>query len=414
MGRPRGRRPYPWRVPFATQPPATTASAERAGDVVRVVRDAGELDALRDALLADAGAEPLPDVDILRAVVQTRDEVRHPHVLVLERDGRTAAVLLARLEEARLAARFGYWTLFRPRLRSLTVATNAGAGSDADQATLVHHLFGALRRGEADVVQLQHAPVGSALHAAALAAAPGWARQRFVPRTAHWVIDVPPTAEELHKAIPKSVRDNLRRYSRKLAREYGDRLEIRCYEAPEHLDALLRDVEAVAAASYQRGLGAGFDGSRDAAFVRMALTDGWFRAWVLYLDGQPCAFETGYVSGTSVVIAAKGFDPEHGRRHVGKVLQLHILEAVSADPVLRTVDFGFGDAEYKQRLANRSWTDVDLVVYGRTPRGVFALIGRTAILAADRLGRRAADAFAGEGRLAGLKRRWRSARTPAS
>jgi hypothetical protein len=402
------------RVPSATQTTATTTSGQRGGDVVRVVRDAAELDALREALLSDLGSGPLPDLDILRAVVETRDDVRHPHVLLLERDGRTAAVLLARLEEGALPARVGYWTLFRPRVRSLTVATNAGAGADADQATLVGHLLGALRRGEADVVQLQHAPVGSALHAAALAAAPGWSRQRFVPRTAHWVIDVPPTAEELHKAIPKSVRDNLRRYSRKLAREYGDRLEIRCYDAPEHLDAVLGDVEAVAAASYQRGLGAGFDAERDAPFVRMALVDGWFRAWVLYLDGKPCAFETGYVSGTSVVIAAKGFDPEHGRRHVGKVLQLHILESISADPVLQTVDFGFGDADYKQRLANRDWIDVDLVFYGRTPRGLFALAGRTAILAADRVARRAADQFAGEGRLAQLKRRWRSARTPAS
>ena len=73
------------------------------------------------------------------------------------------------------------------------------------------------------------------------------------------------------------------------------------------------------------------------------------------------------------------------------------------------MDFGFGDADYKRRLANRHWDEVDLMVYGAGPRAVAANVGRSAILGADRLARRAA----GQDRIARVKRRWRALRTPA-
>ncbi len=130
---------------------------------------------------------------------------------------------------------------------------------------------------------------------------------------------------------------------------------------------------------------------------------------MLYLDGTPCAFETGYVRSGSVVIAAKGFDPAFSRHHAGKVLQLRILEELCSDPMVNTVDFGFGDAEYKQRLSTRGWADADVVIYGRTWRGLTANAGRTAILGADRLARR----VVGKDRIARIKRRWRDRRTPA-
>ncbi len=118
---------------------------------------------------------------------------------------------------------------------------------------------------------LQHFPVDSVLHAAIVRRAPRYSRQRFLPETPHWVLDVPDSAEELHAQLPKGVRDNLRRYSRKLEREFGERLEIRSYDAPEDFDVILRDIEAVAATTYQRGLGAGFDAESDAPLARIAL-----------------------------------------------------------------------------------------------------------------------------------------------
>jgi CelD/BcsL family acetyltransferase involved in cellulose biosynthesis len=131
---------------------------------------------------------------------------------------------------------------------------------------------------------------------------------------------------------------------------------------------------------------------------------------VLYLDDKPCAFEIGHVAGESVIIAAKGFDPAYGNHHVGKVLQLKMLQDLCDDPTVSVLDFGFGDAEYKQKLGTRSWEDTNVLIYGRTARAFRAATGRTAVLGADRLARR----MVGTDRIARIKRRWRDRRTPAA
>jgi hypothetical protein len=378
---------------------------------IRVLRSAEEVDALAAEIAG--GQRSSANIDLFRTVIRSLPTVIRPHVLVLDGEDAIEGLLLARLERTALPATFGYATLYRPSRHCLVVATECIDGTPPVQDALTRALLESLG-DEADAVLLQHVPVDSALHAAAMRHAPRLARQPFLAREPHWVLDLPDSAEELHRGLPKSVRDNLRRYSRKLAREYGDRLEVRCYDAPEHYEAIMRDVEAVAATTYQRGLNAGFHAEADAPFVRDGLDEGFFRAWVLYLDGKPCAFETGYAHNGSVVIAAKGFDPGYGRSHPGKVLQLRILELLSDDPAIRTLDFGFGDAEYKERLSNRGWTDTDVAIYARTRRGLTVNAGRTAVLGADRLARRVAARVAGKDGLAQLKRRWRSRRTPAS
>ena len=392
----------PARVPTAIAP--STPAASR----VSVCRTVEEVEALREHWTGFT--HPDADLDVFLQVIRDRDEILAPHVVVVERDGRPAALLAARLEACELPAKFGYATVLKPKLRRITVVTG-GVSAPADLAgELADELLGALRRREADAIELQRIEVGSPLHRAVLERSPSALRQRFAPVAPHHVMDLPASSEELLPALSKSVRDNLKRYSRKLARDYGDRLEMRRFERPEELDRVVADLETVAATTYQRGLGAGFTAEHDGPLTQIGLDGGWFRAWVLYLDGVPCAFEIGHMSGDSLIISAKGFDPEYGRLHVGKVLQLKMLEDLCDDPAVNVLDFGFGDAEYKQKLATRTWEDTDVLVFGRTFRALRAAAGRTAVLSADRLARR----VAGADRIAKIKRRWRDRRTPAA
>jgi hypothetical protein len=343
------------------------------------------------------------EVDVFLTVVESLPEVQRPHVLV----SGSGAALVARLEDRRLPARFGYATLYKPRLRCLTVASGGNAGSPDDHRELVAELLRALDRREADVVVFHRVTVDSPLHREAVGQSPGWRRDRVATATPHWVMDLP--EGELLPGLPKKLRDNYKRSRKLVTKHLGSSVEIRRLDRPEHLDQALRDLETVASLTYQRGLGAGFDAERDRAHVALGLEQGWFRAWVMYVDGEPRAFELGYRHGDRFIIGAKGFDPDYGRQEVGTALQLHLLEELCAEDAIKTVDFGFGDAPYKRRLANRQWEEVDVIVYGRTARALIANGGRAAVLGADRLARR----MAGQDRIARVKRRWRALRTPA-
>jgi hypothetical protein len=392
--------------PALTLPDGSVPAA--ADGAVRVCRTVQEVEALRDAW--SGFSHPDADLDVFLEVVRDRPEVLRPHVVVVERQGRPAALLAARLEECELPAKFGYATVFKPRVRRITVVTGGVAGSAQDCGDLAGALLGALERREADAVQLQRIAVDSPLHRALLERAPAAQRQRLAASAPHHVMDLPESSEALLPALSKSVRDNLKRYSRRLERDYGDRLLVRRFDAPEDFEQVVANLETVAATTYQRGLGAGFTAEHDGPLTKIALEGGWFRAWVLYLDGAPCAFEIGHLCGDSLIISAKGFDPAHANLHVGKVLQLKMLQDLCDDPAVAVLDFGFGDAEYKQKLATRTWEDTDVLVFGRTPRAVYAAAGRTAVLGADRLARR----IVGTDRIAQIKRRWRDRRTPAT
>jgi CelD/BcsL family acetyltransferase involved in cellulose biosynthesis len=379
-------------------------------DLVRVARTEEEVESLRPQWAALRFGHLDADLDVFQSVVRTLPEARRPHVVVGERDGVPVALLVARLEERELPVRFGYATVLRPRVRCLTVISGGMAGPDGAEEPLVGELLASLRRREADVVLFHRVTVGSSLHGQAVTRPSRWSRQRFLVPARHWAMELPPSGDKLLPSLPKKLRDNFKSRRRGLEREYGDRMQIRRFDGPEHAADAIADLERIAATTYQRGLGAGFSAERDSELVQLGLERGWFRAWILYLDGAPVAFELGTRHHDTFVVGAKGYDPSTTARHVGWPVQLRMLEDLADDPAIRTVDFGFGDADYKRRLATTGWDETDVLVYGRTARALTANAGSTVVLGTDRLARR----LVGKERIAKVKRRWRTLRTPAA
>ncbi len=371
-------------------------------------RSAEEIDPLRPAWAALAFRSIDADLDVVLAVSRTRDEVKRPHVMLAERDGEPAGMLIARLEERPFPARFGYAAVFKPVLRCLTVVYGGIAGDPEAQTALVKELRRLLAAREADAVLFHQARLDSELYGEIESSWSGPARQRFVTPATHRARALPESVDALMTQLPKSLRDNLKRYDRKFARDIGARAEVRKYHRSEQAGAAAADLELVASRSYQRGLGGGFRMAEDGPLMELGLADEWFRAWVLAIEGKAVAYEMGTVRGGSYVLGAKGYDPDYGRMHVGKVLQVAVLRDLCDDPEVDVLDFGFGDADYKERMADRGWDEADILIYGRTRRALAANAGRTVVIAADALARR----LAGEDRVANIKRRWRTLRTP--
>jgi CelD/BcsL family acetyltransferase involved in cellulose biosynthesis len=83
---------------------------------------------------------------------------------------------------------------------------------------------------------------------------------------------------------------------------------------------------------------------------------------------------------------------------------MRLVEDLCADETVDTVDYGFGDAEYKRRFGSRSWQEEDVLVYAPTARAVRINLVRTALLAAVGVARRVLQRGDALGR---VKRGWR-------
>jgi hypothetical protein len=181
----------------------------------------------------------------------------------------------------------------------------------------------------------------------------------------------------------KKTRESLRRYRNRLLRELGETLTLRVFRDPNELELLVRDLDSVAAKTYQRGLGIAFaDTPEHRALMRLGLEQGWWRVYVLYSDEEPIAFWPGSAYNGVFSIGTPGYDPAYTDYRIGTYVLLKVIEDLCADDDVELVDFGFGDAEYKRRFANESWPEADVVLFAPTFRAARINLTRTALAGA--------------------------------
>jgi CelD/BcsL family acetyltransferase involved in cellulose biosynthesis len=377
--------------------------------VAHVARTLEEVEALRPLWQRLEPANPEADIDFFAAVVASSPEVLRPHVVALERPDRPPALAVARLEERALEAKLGYRVVARPSVRVLAVVYTGvvGAHTRHDLQALLDELCRALRRGEADVLSFAKVGTESPLFELATRAAPWFCREHLrgtVPRTD---VEVPEDLTTFLKARSRNTRDNVKRYGRRLEKAHGDVIAVRAYREPDELERAMAAMEEVAAKTYQRALDVGFrDESRERALLELAARKGFLRAWVLSIDEQPVAFWYGLAYGGTFYIGSPGYDPAFGDLRVGQYLQIRMMEDLCADPGVKRLDYGFGDAQYKRSFGDRTWTEADLLIFRPSFRALRANAVRTGVAGASR----AANRALGGDRVAALRRRARRSR----
>jgi CelD/BcsL family acetyltransferase involved in cellulose biosynthesis len=363
--------------------PRHLAGVTGGARVVRVARNAEQVESLREpwtSMLRDS----LPtDIDYFLWSLREEPQVVRPHVLAVEREGRTEAIVAARLLQTRLPCRIGYSTIYAPAVRAICVLHDGLLG-DKDPLTLaaiLDELLAGLERREADVVILRQLELDSPLYRAAAARATYATRQHAVRADVRWEIELTSTPEGYLASVSSATRKGARRTAVRLEQLFGERLSIKTFREPAEVDVFLTDIEKVAARTYQRRLGVGYLGdARQRARMEMLMKRGWLRAYILYLDGNPVAFELGELYRGRFRSLAGGYDTAFGHLRVGAHLLLKTIEDLALDPNVSVFDFGLGDAEYKGKLAHVGLEEADFLLYARRPRLIWINVARTVLL----------------------------------
>lgn len=404
-----------------SSPPADAAPSHRAGvgsphvpsgsGRVRVLRSVPELASVRDAWRRLQDDQIVADPDFFEVSQQDPIVVR-PHVVLLERSGDVDAMLVGRVERLRLRSRLGYQTVYAPEVRSITVL-NGGILGDVDDGgfrRMLACIRGSLADGEADIAIFRYLPVDSPFYRIASTEVPFLGRQHFADSEVRWELELPESVDDILRLSSGKTRQKLMSYVRKLERTYEGRLAVRRYVRPEEIDDFFRAVEAIAPKTYQHALGVALrDTPVQRERTRLALERGWFRGYVLQLDGRPCSFQYGELYRGRFRLGRPGYDPALSHLRVGTYLLLKAFEDLCADETARIVDFGIGEAEYKERFGTTSVREGNVIVYAPTFRGARLNLTRTALESSIRMTKR----VAGRGKLArSLKRRFRERAGP--
>jgi hypothetical protein len=374
---------------------------------VLIARTVPELDPLRPLWARMRWDQPEAELDVFLTLVTKRPGVLHPYVVAVEHESEPAAMAIGRVELTQLTTKVGYRTLYEPTVRSLATIYG-GVASRADTAIepLLRSLEAPLRAGEADLLSLRGLRVGSELHKRALELAGRFRRQHFTSPTEHWQLALPETFDDFLATRPGKSRrgDPLRR--KRLVTALGTEPTIAVLSSPDDLDRIFGDIERVAAKTYQRALGTGFDDTPERrARIETCLAKGWFRAWIMYRGDTPIAFWYGLANREVFVAVGTGYDPAYQQQRIGVYLLMHVIQDLCADPVITTLDFGPGDSALKRQFGNDGWTEQDVVVFAPTSRALRINATQTSILALDLLAKRT---LAATGMTDRVKKLWRS------
>jgi hypothetical protein len=372
-------------LPIANEAVSTEAS-------IRTFRSTSEIQEIRSIWTAWQH-HPNSDLDFFQVILRSRPVILRPHVIVLYRGQRPHAMLIGRIEEKKVGFKIGYGTPFKVRARLLTFiyAGLLGRPSTEDCEVMVREILTSLRQGEADAALLANLNVDSPLFRCATRVPGFWARDLLpVPQT-HWSMTLPASVDELYRRMPEHHRAEIRRKAKKLVSTYKGRVTISSFRDRGEVDRMVRDVEDVARKTYQRGLGVGFsDNEEMRQRLRLDAQIGRLRGYLLYIAEQPCAFWIGSQYGETFHGEYVGYDPAYGKHSPGMFLTMRVIDELcrsNGGEKVREIDFGFGDAPYKNLLADRKWQEASVYIFGPTLTGVGLNLLRRPAIAVDRIAR---------------------------
>lgn len=176
-------------------------------------------------------------------------------------------------------------------------------------------------------------------------------------------IDMTGSFEDYMARFSGKTRSTLRRKAKKLAEETGG-CTISEHRTPAEIEAFLAAALPLSTRTYQaRLLDAGLPDSPEARRAMLAAAeDDRMRAFLLHAGLRPIAYLSLPVTGSTLVYAHLGYDPDHARLSPGTVLQMEALERLFAEQRYRWFDFTEGDGAHKAMFGTGSAACSSLVL----------------------------------------------------
>jgi hypothetical protein len=306
-----------------------------------------------------------------------------PLVITRAIDGVITALVASRIDEVTTPLRVGYRQLLPVRPTTLQVMEGGLLGELGDMDEVFDALDAAADDGGAHLVTL---PRLEPAHPVAVAAAHGRRPWRRTPEPAnfHHRSHIGAGGYDELMAGSKSTRKRVRKYAKTLARDHEVELDIYC--TAERFDEFIAEAMPIAETSYQYALGSSLGTPGEVERLRRAADLGWFRGYLLRVDGQAWTFDYGIHHGTTFTAIATAYRQEHAKQRPGNIALAGWIDDLGANEVTE-IDWGPGDADYKRSLSSRVTEEQAIHLFRRTPAGTLLALVAALVDGIDRFGR---------------------------
>lgn len=341
--------------------------------IVQVYQGPSELQTLAEAWRG-LQHHPNSDFEHFMLVCRLRSEVVTPMALGFWVDGTCRAIMAGRLERLLLRPSFGYAKLPVMSAIVLTFIHEGilGVLDSRMAAAAIAVLSGMMARRDMDAVSFHMLPERvSSLWGAVQKQAAHFSGTLICDWAIHREMTLQNQPGYLLSQMRAKHRGWIRKKERDLEKAFPGRVHWKWCAGIVDVLGLCGKVEAVARTTYQRGLGAGFiDNHENRERLSFFARKGQLRVLLLEIDGIPKAFWMGTVYKGVFHSAATGYTPDVKDFEVGTLAFIRVVDELVREGV-RRLDFGLGDAHYKERFADRHWREATVQLFAPTCRGRF-------------------------------------------
>jgi Acetyltransferase (GNAT) domain len=313
------------------------------------------------------------DFSHFKLVSGIRPEIKSPYVTVIEQQGQPVAMILGRVEQIQFAPAIGYLKPVKIPIEVICVIHQGVIGhlDEAAAQAAIGHYWGLLRTGFVDAIDFNHLSVDSPVFQGLMRFRPGWSCEKTLRASIHREMVLPAQPGYLEQKVRAKHRTWIKKKQRELETAFPDKVTWRWLKLKpvDDMAGLCAVLEAVAARTYQRGLGAGFfDNEEFRQRFGLFANQGRLRVYLVEIDGQAKAFWFGFVYQDVFHSSETGYDPELRDYEIGTLVFIRMVDELIKEGVKR-LDFGLGDAHYKQRFGDLSWQEQSIWLFAPTAKG---------------------------------------------
>jgi hypothetical protein len=193
---------------------------------------------------------------------------------------------------------------------------------------------------------------------------------RYVPvQVPRYFVELKGSFEDYLRRFSSKPRHNLQRSVKKFTEYSGGKLDFREYTTPEQVDEFYALAQQVSQKTYQaRLLQAGLpSGPEFRPVVLEQARQGHFHGYLLLHDGRPISFVYCWGSDNCLIYDNIGYDAEYQKWSPGTILLYLILERQFGAQEYTMLDFGTGQAQYKNFFATGFTRCADIYYFRPTP-----------------------------------------------
>lgn len=357
----------------------TDMSAAEANRSIRIIRSVEEIENVR-SIWESLQVHPSSHIDYFLESIKGDSKIVAPCVILYFVSNRLQTIIVGRIIATRLIFKIGYLPIYKTNGRVLSILEHGilGVCGDEDARYIVTEIIRLLAQGEADMAHLASLSIDSPIYRCARSLPTAWSRGYLASPEKRWTLHLPGSYPQFLEGLsPKSRSTNLRS-TRKLEKAFKNRLQIRVVSDPADLAAALDEMETVASKTYQRRLGTGFMNTpQERSLLEAMASHGMVALDLLYIDKKLAAFCYGLHHKEVYLYETPGYDPEYADHRVGNYLLLKLIERLCDDSHTKIIDFGLGDAQYKQVYSNQAAVESHVRLFAPSWKGLRLNIART-------------------------------------